>query len=518
MPTQTDKRIARNTVYLYGRMLLTIFVSLYTSRLVLEVLGVSDYGIYSVVGGIVLILSFLNGTMGAATSRFISFELGGGDKERLRRTFSAALTIHSAIALGVFVVAETAGLWYVNNELVIAPGRMTAANWTYQFSVLSAMVTFFQIPYVAAIMSHERMGYYAVVAIVNVLLKLLIVVLLIVVAPADNLVLYAFLFFLTSVAVGAMYIIYSRLHFPECRWSLHNDRSIIRSLVSFFSWDIYGTLCFTMRVQGVLVVLNRFGGTVLNAAGGLCNTVAATVNSFAGSIIIAFRPQIIQQYAKRDYPYMLKLINNCARYSLLLLGLLIIPLIIGMDRLLELWLVEPPRYTAAFCRLALMAVCGELLNTVLSIGVHATGNVVRVSFISGTLYLLELPMMWFLLVWCGVPEIVYCVHLVMVFVIVYVNSLILKVQMHEFRVGRFWWRGVMTPMLILAVSFVATYAVTWGWDFTIPKLIVMGLISTAVMACLSWMFAIDDDLRGKIYRRVSSKFHCSGIGNRLNLF
>jgi O-antigen/teichoic acid export membrane protein len=505
MPTANDKRIAKNAVYLYGRMMLTIFVSLYTSRVVLDVLGVSDYGLYNVVAGIVLILGFINGTMSGATQRFISFELGVGDKDKLRRTFSSAMTVHVAIALIVFVLAETIGLWYVNDQLVIAPERMVAANWVFQLSVLAAVATFIQIPYIAAIMAHERMGYFAVVAMTNVVLKLAIILMVKYIATSDNLIFYAALFLLVSWIVAAMYIVYSKLNFEECRWSLHNDGKITRSLLGFCSWDIYGNLAFTMRAQGVLVVLNRFGGTVLNAAGGLCYQVSGTICSFAGSVITAFRPQIVQQYAKGNLPYVLTLLNNCARYALLLLGLLIIPLIIGMDSLLGYWLVEPPAYTAAFCRISLIAVCGELTTSVLSAGVHATGNVKRVSFITGSLYVGELPIMWYLLQWTGNPPIVYCVHLVMIFVIVYVNSWILKVQMHEFQIGRFWWRGVMTPMLILLGGFVVTYFATLGWQLDILHLIGCGLISTAVVAVLSWFFAIDDDLREQFRAKIKLK-------------
>lgn len=502
MPTANDKRIARNAVYLYGRMMLTVFVSLYTSRVVLDVLGVADYGVYNVVGGIVLILGFLNGTMSGATQRFISYELGAGNPDKLRRTFSAALTVHAGIALLMLVVAETFGLWYVNHELVIAPERIVAANWVYQFSVLAAVVTVFQIPYVAAIMAHERMGYYALVAITNVLLKLAVILIVLFIAAADSLPVYAALIFVAAAIVGAMYIIYSRRQFAECRWMRRNDGRIVRNLLKFCSWDIYGNLCFTSRAQGMLVILNRFGGTVLNAAGGLCATVSATINSFAGSVVTAFRPQIIQQYAKGDYAYMVKLMCNCARFSLLLLGLLIVPLIIGMDSLLGMWLVEVPAYTADFCRLALVAVCGEMLHSIVGAGVHATGKVVRISFISGTMFILELPLMWWLLTVTRSPGVIYIVHLVAVFAIGLVDTLILKVQMRQFAVRRFWLRGVLTPMLIIAATFAATWLFSGQWHYNIWRLIAMALISSSITGILTWIFILDTQMRTSIKNRL----------------
>ena len=508
MPTENDKRIAKNAIYLYGRMMLTIFVSLYTSRVVLEVLGVSDYGIYNVVGGIVVILGFLNGTMSGATSRFLSYELGTGDRDKLRKTFSAALTVHAAIALLMLIVAETAGLWYVNTQLVIAPGRMVAANWTYQFSVLAAMMTIFQIPYVASIMARERMGYYALVAMVNVFLKLAAILVVKYSASADTLPFYAAMMFAATATVSGMYVIYGHRKFAECRWSLrHNDKAIVKNLLGFCSWDIYGNLCFTTRAQGMLVILNRFGGTALNAAGGLCATVASTVNSFAGSVVTAFRPQIIQQYARRDYPYMLTLLNNCARYSLLLLGLLIVPTVIGIDTLLDLWLAEPPRYTAPFCRLALIAVCGEMLHTVVAAGIHATGKVARLSFISGSMFLIELPIMWLLLIHTGNPPVIYTAHIAMVFLIVLADTLILKTQMPQFKVGTFWWRGIASPLLILGAGFAATAAVTHSWHFDLIRLIGMGCLSTATISLLSWRLALDAPLREKLRRKIAGKLH-----------
>lgn len=505
MPNANDKRIAKNAIYLYGRMMLTIFVSLYTSRVVLDVLGVSDYGVYNVVGGIVVVLGFLYGTMSGATSRFISYELGAGDPQRLQRTFSASLTVHAYLAAGVLFLGETIGLWYVNHELVISPDRIVAANWVYQYSLFASILTIIQIPYLATIMAHERMGYYAWVAIANVLLKLAAILIVVWVAAADNLSTYAAMIFLAAVIVAAMYIIYARSHFPECRWSLHNDRAIIRNMLKFFGSDIYGTLCFTTRAQGVLVILNRFGGTVLNAAGGLCATVSGTVNSFAGSIITAFRPQIIQRYAAGEYPYMLSLMSNCARYSLLLIGLLIIPLMFGMDTLLDLWLVNPPKYTAIFCRIALIAVFGELLHTVISIGIHATGKIFLYSIVSGTLFILELPLMWFLLRATENPPVVYTVHLAMIFIIIMADSWMLKLNFAEFQVIHFWLRGILLPLLLIGITLVATILIEFHLLYaaiTSPLLHLMAvaLVSTLLLALLTFIFALDAPMRRKILK------------------
>ena len=484
---ENDRRIARNTLFLYGRMLVTVWISLYTSRIVLERLGVDNYGVYTIVGGIVTILSFINGTMSAATSRFISYELGTGDPERLRRTFGASMRVHLALAAIVLILAETAGLWYVNHHLVIAPERMAAANATYQLSILAAMATIVQVPYMASIMSHERMDAYAGIAVANVVLKFLAALGIALFATARSLVGYASLMALASICVCGMYALYSRRHFPACRSLKASDRATMRAMLAFCGWDSYGNLCFTARSQGTLVVLNHFGGTVLNAAGGLTLTVSGTIGSFAGTVVSAFRPQIVKEYAARACDRVLSLLNNAACYSLLLMGLLIVPAIIEMDTLLGLWLVDVPAYTVAFCRISLIAACGELLNTIVAIGIHATGRVFRISFISGTLYLLELPLMWLLLRLTQMPPAVYGVHACAVTGILLVNTLILKHQMPEFSVWSFWLKGVLKPAALVAATFVAVWEVAGCVQGMWLRLIAVGATTLAVLGTLAWL-------------------------------
>ncbi|MDE6497059.1 MAG: polysaccharide biosynthesis protein [Muribaculaceae bacterium] len=498
---ENDRRIARNTLFLYGRMLVTVWISLYTSRIVLEQLGVDDYGVYTLVGGIVTILSFLNGTMSAATSRFISYELGAGDPERLRRTFGASMRVHLTLAGIVLLLAETAGLWYVNHHLVIAPERMAAANATYQLSILAAMATIVQVPYMASIMSHERMDAYAGIAVANVVLKFLAALGIALFATSDTLVGYASLMALAAIAVCGMYAFYARHHFPACRSIKASDRATMRAMLGFCGWDSYGNLCFTARSQGTLVVLNHFGGTVLNAAGGLTLTVSGTIGSFAGSVVSAFRPQIVKEYAARAYDRVLTLLNNAACYSLLLMGLLIVPAIVEMDTLLGLWLVDVPAYTVVFCRISLIAACGELLNTVAAIGIHATGRVFRISFISGSLYLLELPLMWLLLRSTGMPPVVYCVHACAVTGILLVNTLILKYQMPEFSVWSFWLRGVLKPAVLIAVTFGAVWIVAAAVQGMWLRLLSVGATTLAVLGALAWAVILPRSVKQPILNK-----------------
>lgn len=497
-----DRRIARNTIYLYGRMLVTVWISLYTSRVVLERLGVENFGIYGVVGGIVTILSFLNGTMSGATSRFISYELGLADPVRLRLTFGSALRLHLWLGLGVFVLAETVGLWYVNTQLVIDPARMMAANITYQLSILATLAAVVQVPYSAAIISHEHMGAYAVISFVNVVLKLLAALGIALFATADSLAGYALLMAVAALAVTACFVVYARRNFAECRTVRAAHRDTLRAMLRFCGWDVYGNLCFTLRVQGVVVVLNRFGGAVLNAAGNLTLTVTATITSFASTVVMAFRPQIVKEYAAGAFGHMLTLLYNAARYSFLLMALIVVPAIIEMDTLLGLWLKNVPPYTAVLCRIGLVASCGELLISVVAIGIHATGRVAAISFISGTLYLLELPVMWALLVWTGRPSVVYVVHTVAVLVILLVDTLILKHQLAAFSVFRFWWRGVVLPGVVIAAAFVLTALVAALILGVWLRLAVTLMLSTVLLCAMSWLFMLPPEAKAAIRSKI----------------
>lgn len=508
MSGSDNKRIARNAVYLYGRMLLTMGVSLYTARVVLDTLGVANYGIYNLVGGIVTIISFINGTMAGATQRFLNYEMGKGEPGKLQRTFSNSLLIHTGIALLVLLLGETAGLWFVNTQLVIAPEHMLAANITYQLSLLAAMASIVQIPYTASVMAHERMNIYAGLSVLNVVLKLLVALSLTLFATIDTLVVYASLMLAATMAIAILYRAYCVGHFPECRFSRKIDKNIFRSLLSYSGWDLYGNLSYTARMQGTIVVLNNFGGTVLNAAGNLTLTVAGTLTSFAGGVVTAFRPQIIQQYAQRNYGRMLSLINNCARYSFILLGLLVVPVFLEMNYLLGLWLKEVPEFTVAFCRISLIAACGELLIVVACIGIHATGRIKAFSFISGSLYLLELPAMYFMLRFTGNPPVVYVIHCAFIALILLADTLMLKRLVPQFSIGTFWWRGVAVPLFIVAASGIPAWWAQSAGEESILRAILTAMCTTAVLLSLSFCFGIDNEMRRKVINRLKSKCRC----------
>lgn len=498
------KTIIKNTGMLYFRMVLSTIIGLYTSRVVLEVLGVDDYGVYNVVGGIVALVGFLNAAMAGATSRFLTFELGCNNSDRLRDTFSSALIIHLSIAVLVFVLAETVGLWFLNTQLVISQDRMYAANWVYQFSVLSTMVSITQVPYNASIFSREKMDVYAYVSILNVVLKLLIVYILII-GSVDKLILYSVLIFLVSCMTASIYRIYCVRHFKECKFRWVWNREILYPLLNFSGWDMYGNICVSARLQGTNILLNMLGGTVLNAASGLAATVNGTIAGLASSIIAAFRPQIVKQYAMSEFTSMLILMNNAAKYSFLLMALFAIPLMIDMRYVMELWLREVPQYTINFCRISMISACAELLVYVVGIGIHATGKIFKISFISGTLYLLELPVMYLLLKIWENPLYVYFCHVAFVYIVLLSNCCILKSYLKLFSISRYLKHAVLIPMILIMISSILPFLIYVQLEQSFLRLIFISTVSVCCLGLSTYWIALDREMREKIKVRFLEK-------------
>lgn len=401
-----NKRIAKNTIMLYIRMLLSMVVSLYTSRVVLNTLGVEDYGIYGVVGGVVAMFSFLNNTMSGATSRFLTFEMGRGDFKRLKNTFSSALIIHLFIVCAILLLAETIGLWFLANKLVIPVERMEAAHWVYQLSILSMAINVTQVPYNASIIAHEKMDVYAYVEILNVTLKLLIVYLL-VIGDFDKLILYAVLTLVVSMIIALIYRIYCIRNFEECRFEWNWNKNILKGLLSFSTYNLYGNFGSVMNMQGTNFALNHFWGVMLNSASSIATTVANVVNSFTSNILVAFRPQITKSYAQGDITTFQNLFVWAIKIILLIYAFLAIPIFVEIDTILTLWLKNVPSYTAVFCRCILVNIYFETLRYIITMGIHAVGKVKVISFYTGTILLLNPLLVYIILNNVSSPEYTY---------------------------------------------------------------------------------------------------------------
>lgn len=355
-------------------MLFSLVISLYTSRVVLNQLGINDYGIYNVVGGVIASFAFLNGTMATATQRFLNIEMAGKDIKGLSKVFTTSLSIHAIIALIIFVLAETLGLWFLNAKMNIAAERMVAANWVYQCSILAFMVSVVSIPYYAAIVAHEKMSAFAYISILEVTLRLISVFLLQII-NLDKLIVYSILLLIVSVIVRIVYGEYSKNHFEECRLKFKIDKPLFKEMLSFSGWNSISIFSVMLKNQGVDILLNLVFGTVINAARGIATQINVVVNGFVSNFMQAMNPQIVKNYAKGELGEMKKLIILGSRFSFLLILFFSLPVLIETDIILKIWLKNVPEYTSIFVRLVLILSMLESFSNTLYTAQGATGKV-----------------------------------------------------------------------------------------------------------------------------------------------
>lgn len=390
-------------------MLLILFVGLYTSRVVLQTLGISDYGLYNVVGGVVAMFAFLNTTLTTSTQRFLNMELGAGNTEKLKKVFSTALLLHTLLVIIVFLLAETVGLWFVENKLNVNVGRDTAVFWVYQFSIIAICVQIFQLPFMSTIIAHERMNVYAYVSIYEAIMKLLIVY-VIQVVHYDKLILYGALFLFVQISVALIYNIYCRIQFTEAKLRYQLDRSLFKEMLGFCGWNVIGCFASMCNGQGVNILFNLFFGSVVNAARGIAFQVNGIVNQFANNFQVAIKPQIVKYYANQQLDEMAHLVFNSAKYSALLLLFLSVPISVEIDYILQFWLGEYPLYAPAFIRIILFhSVVASMTNSVVMV-VHASGRLKMVGITAGCVNLLLLPITYCLFKLGFSPEVALLVN------------------------------------------------------------------------------------------------------------
>ncbi len=442
-------------------MALVMFVSLYTSRVVLRSLGTVDYGLYNVVGGIVVMLSFLNSTAGSATSRFLTYALGAKDKElyNYRKIFSTAFFIHVIIALVIVLICETAGLWYVFNKMVIPDERRTAALWVFHFSVASCLVSFTQVPYNASIIANEKMNIYAFVGIFEVFAKLAIAF-VIAHTNFDRLIFYAFLMFVVTSCVSLFYRFYCVQSFGDnCRLQIAKNKQLYKTLLSYSGWDLIGNFGYVVRSQGVNLILNLFCGPVVNAARAISYQVEAALNSFTSNFQTAIRPVIIKNYAAGEVDSMLRLFYLTCKFSCVLYTLFAVPIFFETDLVLNLWLGTPPENTALFLKIVLITYVFSSINSSIGIGVHATGDVKRLNIFAGSKIFIEVPLIYILLR-KGFPA--YSSFIVMAvssFLIMFVNILVIKLNIPKVKFRIFFIEVLLRLFSTIVIPIGCSYLV-----------------------------------------------------------
>lgn len=408
--TINNKRIAKNTLLLYFRMLFIMAINLYTSRIVLKILGIEDFGIYNAVGGIVAMFGFLTSAMSISTQRYITYELGKNNLEQLNKIFNTSISIHATISIIILILAETIGLWFLYNKMSIPTERLNAALWTYQASIASAIVLIMSIPYNATIIAHEKMSAFAYISVLEVILKFAIVYLLLI-GNFDKLKLYSILILIVQFIIRIIYGKYCKKHFLETKIHFIKDKSLFKEMLSFAGWNLWGNCAGIASTQGVNILLNIFFGPHINAARGIAVQVQSAVNQFASNFQTAINPQITKSYAQDDYNYMHNLIFSSSKFTFYLLLLLTLPLQIETSPILNVWLGKVPDYTEVFLRLILCITLIDATANPLMVSASATGKIKTYQCIIGSILFLTFPLSYIFLKLGTNPESVFIIHL-----------------------------------------------------------------------------------------------------------
>lgn len=478
-------------------------IKLYTSRVILQMLGVMDFGLWNVVAGLIMIVGYLNASMSGCTHRFISYELGNGNPKSLQQVFSAALTLHVAIALLVLLLGETVGLWFLECQLDVPADRMEATQIVYQLSLIATIVGIVQVPFNASVMAHERLDVYALIEIANALLKLAVACALMVISY-DRLVSLGVMTTASSVLILLCYVGYCLLKLPACRCVLSGRWESLRPMLSFSGWDLYGNMTVMARTQGVSMLLNMFFTAAMNAAYGVASSVQWAVMSFADNVVLAFRPQIIKCYAIGDYHRMQVLIRKAVTYTMTLLCLLMMPLILEMDYILRLWLGDVPQWSVTFARLVLLTNLIGNISVVLTIGIHATGRIRQLSLLNGTLYALVLPFSWIVFSHGGQPFWPFVYNAAVMGICVFLNLDLLHRLVPSFAVRPLL--GIILRLaVVVGVVYLVSNTLSSQFEESFLRFLIVALGTVLLLIILVWLFVIDRDDKSTVINLINAK-------------
>ena len=477
-----NKRIARNTMLLYLRMLIMMIVSLYTSRVVLEVLGVTDYGIYNVVGGIVSMLGFLNSSMSNAVQRFLSFEMGKGADGKVSHVFNIAMLAHLFIAIVVLIILEIAGTWYLNNHLVVPLDRMEAANWVLQCTIVTTFFSIMQVPYNGIIIAKEDMGIYAYISVFEAFVRLLIVYLLLI-GPYDRLKFYAILMMTVTLVVLLINRVYCIKKYRETHFRFVRDKSLLKDMTSFASWNMIGEIAWVMTGQGVNIILNLFFGPSINAAR-LAEQVNAAVMRFINNFQVALNPQITKSYSSGDIEDMKKLLYMGTKISYYVLFFLAFPIIIEMDFILGLWLHDIPPHTTLFCQLILVCSLTACVSNLLAQVARAYGKIRKYQMIVSLFLMLNFPLSYIILLLGATAEMTVTINIIIQGLLLFVRLILIR-PMIALSIRQFVVKAVIPIIMVTGSAMVLPII----WKYYINTSVINSLI-TILLALISSAISI----------------------------
>lgn len=498
------KRIAKNTFILYFRMLLLMIVSLYTSRVVLNSLGVTDYGIYNVVGGFVVMFSVISNSISTCISRYITYELGKDDFEKLKKTFSTSVNIQIALSVIIICLAETIGLWFLNEKMVIPKERFFAANWCFQMSIITFVMGVLSVPYNAAIISHEKMSIYAYVSILEGICKLAVAV-SIAFIPFDSLCIYSSMLAMLSVAMRSVYILYCKRSFYECTYSFQLDTKLLREMSSFAGWSLIGTSSYVLREQGCNIMMNIFFGPLVNAARGVANSVNIAVTNFINNFMVALNPQITKSYASGYYTYMTKIATLGTRFSFYIMLIIAIPIMINTPLILRVWLKTVPLYAVSFVRLALVLSITEIYSSTLSTIIQATGKIKSYQIYVGGVQMLNFPLSYIFLKLGFNPETVFIIAIILSLICFIIRLHFLR-EIPTFSIFAYFKDAFIETGFIAIICSslpIGLYYLMLGYKY---QLIVVSLFSVIWTIFLIYIFGLKRNERGLIKEKIQTFF------------
>ena len=493
-------------MFLYFRMMLVMGVTLYTSRVVLKTLGIEDFGIYNVVGGIVIMFTTLSGSLGSATSRYITFELGRKDYVRLGQVFNVALLIHIAIAIIVIILAETVGLWFFYEKMIIPPERLDAAFWVYQISIFTCFFSLTQVPYSATIIAHENMQIYAWVGIAEVILKLIIVYLL-VISPFDKLIYYAVLQCLIQIGIMFFYRSYCAKKYKESTLFIYKEKKLYREMFGYAGADMIGCISVLAQGQGLNLLLNVFFGPVVNAARGVAYQVQGAVTQFSNNFMTAVRPQIIKSYAEGDVKSMWILVKDSSCFSFYLMWMITLPIMLETDYILTLWLGKYPDHSVTFLNLVLILCLIQTLKTPRTTIYHATGHIKLSNIVVGSILCAAFPLAYLFLKMGMSPESVFWAANISMALSEIASVFVLKRYM-DYSISKYLLQVHGRCILVAVVSCILPYFLFDKFmEPSFLRLIITCVLTTTFIGITVLTIGMDKDMRTKLLHIVYKKLH-----------
>lgn len=505
MSQADNKRIALNTIFLYGRLIVTLLISLYTARVILDVLGVTDYGIYNVVAGFVSMFGFLNTSMINSVQRFYNYEKGKGNLVGLRLVYNVSVRVQLVIAVVTFILLELIGVWYINNHMIIPPERLNATNWIFQSSTFSLLLVILQVPYSAAIVTHEKMNLYAIIGMADSALRL-IFILCIPFVRYDSLILYGFSILIISILSFIVYFLFSRSHFAEIRLEKTFNWELFKKIASFSGWNIFDSFAYIIHGQGLNILINAFFGPIANAARGIAYQIQGVIFSFSSNLSIAFKPQLVESYALQDYERTETLFSYMSKACFIMQLTLSIPIIFELDYILPLWLGENiPEKTLVFTRLILVNAIINSLNMPMSQVAQATGKIKRYQVIRSIVNVSVIPLSYIALNIINESQVVFWV-MIFVTIIMQPLSLILLHQVFQFSYKNYW-ENILKPAIICSI--IVPIPVACVVDCMQPsfyRLLLTVLMTLVSAISFTWFFFLCDSERCALKIYIKNRF------------